>query len=347
MHGTIVEERPLGGIESAIVYLAEALEALGHEAFVFTPLDNPRLSSPLYLPHRALNDLEEIDVLIAVREWRPVLLPIKRAQTFFWTGDAWDQPQSLGLGDSRVIRRVDRFLAVSEWARRTTCQLSGFPLEKSAVLRNGVKLELFAEPEVRTPKRLMYSSTPYRGLNLLPALYAELKRRHPDAELHIFSGYDVYAMPGQQWDHRQLEQFQELTTIFRQLPGCEVHGNVRQADLAKEFLRSSLLVYPNTFAETSCITAMEAQAAGCPIVTSRLAGLPETVGEAGILIPGEPGSPEYMQKFIEACDSVLSDQTLWQRLSTAARQQAQSCGWDSRARELISLIEQGAPRLQC
>ncbi len=75
--------------------------------------------------------------------------------------------------------------------------------------------------------------------------------------------------------------------------------------MAREFMKSAILCYPNTFAETSCITAMEAQAAGCAIVTSKLAALPETVANAGIMIEGEPGSPAYLDSFSTAVDVFL------------------------------------------
>src|SRR4051794_28664679 len=40
-HAATVDERPLGGTQSAVCYLARALAARGHEVFLFTHLSRP------------------------------------------------------------------------------------------------------------------------------------------------------------------------------------------------------------------------------------------------------------------------------------------------------------------
>jgi hypothetical protein len=63
---------------------------------------------------------------------------------------------------------------------------------------------------------------------------------------------------------------------------------------------------------------VEAQAAGCAVVTSELGALPETVGEAGICIPGDPRTPAYQHAFVEACVALLTDDARWQAMSGRA-----------------------------
>lgn len=69
---------------------------------------------------------------------------------------------------------------------------------------------------------------------------------------------------------------------------------------------------------------MEAQAAGCVVITSALAALPETVGDAGFLIRGIPGTPHYAKSFIDSAHRLLSDPDLFQRLSQKGRHRAQA-----------------------
>lgn len=338
-HGKTLEERPLGGTETAIIRLAEALDQLGQEVYVATGFDYPPMTKPKYVPVRQVKELGAADALIVVRGWKGCLLPIKRKKCFFWTGDSWDNPHAYGIGDRRIANVIDAFFAVSNWQAQSMCASSGFPLEKSYVLANGIKAEFFAGKEERRRKRLIYSSTPYRGLIFLPEIFMDLKRLHSEVELSIFSSVGVYSRT---WPPIRPDEGQ-YAAIFERLsaiPGCHVYGGVRQDQLAREFMKSSILAYPCNYEETSCITAMEAQAAGCAIVTSDLAALPETVGDAGILIKEKIGTPAYHRKFIEACTQILNDDSLFHSLSQNGLNRAKQFDWKIRAEQLLKYLKE-------
>lgn len=337
--GRTLEERPLGGIETAVIRIAQALSDLGAEVIVFSNHQNPPLGRPLYLPHRAIGDLGPVDVLIVVREWRPLFFPIQARARLFWTGDAHDQPQTIGLGDKRIASRIDALLAVSEWHAKNLAAASGFPSGKVMVLPNGFHEDYFTGSETKVRKRLMYSSTPYRGLEHLPGLFKAIQQRHNDAELHVFSGYDVYRSgqsPGA--PEQALQQLEQIRAAFSTLPNVHFRGNVLQAELAREYMRSSILAYPNTFAETSCITALEAQAGGCVTVCSQRGALPETVGQSGVTIPGDPGSTAYNSAFIETVCQLLADDIAFETLALESKLQARNKGWRSIAAEFLSFL---------
>ena len=205
------------------------------------------------------------------------------------------------------------------------------------MLRNGVKLTLFEGEEKRQAKRLIYTSIPNRGLVYLPEIYLKLKQKHADLELHVFSSPVIYNM---NWPPKKAlpDENDQLLHLIKQMPNCYIHGSVLQKQLAREFMKSAIWTYPTNFEETSCISAMEAQAGGCAIVTTDLAALKETVGEAGILMDERPVSKNYSTKFIEACDSLLSDPALLNRYSSIAKERARSFDWKVRAGELLDYI---------
>lgn len=89
--------------------------------------------------------------------------------------------------------------------------------------------------------------------------------------------------------------------------------------------------------ETSCLSAMEAQAAGCRIVTSPIAALNETVGPRGTMIPGDWLSPDYKQRFVDACVTAMLKPEDGERdaLKAYARE---NFGLDSLARDWQTLL---------
>ena len=217
-HGKSLEERPLGGTETGVIHLAEALSQLGHDVSVITRITDPPETTPRYIPIDEANNLGAVDVVIAVRGWKSVFLPFRAKKKFFWTGDAFDNTHTFGIGDHRFIKKIDGLLLVSDWHAQTICQSSGFPISKAFVLRNGVQLKNFAGEEKRVRKRLIYSSTPNRGLIYLPEIYLDLKRKHADLELHVFSSLDLYR-PYWPPIYDDAGEYQALIERIRSLPG--------------------------------------------------------------------------------------------------------------------------------
>ncbi|MEZ4754985.1 MAG: glycosyltransferase, partial [Bdellovibrionota bacterium] len=102
----------------------------------------------------------------------------------------------------------------------------------------------------------------------------------------------------------------------------------------------SILFYPSKSPETCCITALEAQAAGCVVLSSHFGALPETVNDAGLLIRGTPGSPEYLNSYLAAADILLSDDQLLERLSNRGKERiAEHYHWDHVAERFEAVLD--------
>jgi glycosyltransferase involved in cell wall biosynthesis len=96
-------------------------------------------------------------------------------------------------------------------------------------------------------------------------------------------------------------------------------------DLGPAFARAHLAVQPSR-RESFGLAALEALARGVPVVGSRVGGLPEVVGEAGLLVP-----PDDPQALAEALDRGLADPALRARWAQAGV---------TRARTVFSPVEE-------
>lgn len=158
----------------------------------------------------------------------------------------------------------------------------------------------------RNKYKCVNSSSPDRSWPILLSMWPEIKKQVPQAELHLYYGFKNWEYAAQ-FDHKQMELINSLKNKIIELAPLHVvfHDRISQEELAKEFLSAGVWVYPTWFSETSCISAMEAQAAGLRIVTSSIAGLNETVADRGVLIDGEWTSEEYQKTFINSVISAM------------------------------------------
>jgi len=207
------------------------------------------------------------------------------------------------LHDGGDRQAYDGFALVSEWQRQPYIRHFGLALERTAFLRNGIApafQDLFPAQKMRPPV-LVYTSTPYRGLDLLLAAFPRIRQAVPGTTLKIFSSMKVYQIP----ESEEQARFGRLYQQCRTMESVEYVGSVSQPELAAQLRSAAVLAYPNTYPETSCIAVLEAMAAGCQVVTSDRAALPETTAGFARLISTEGDRETYLDHFVEATVQML------------------------------------------
>lgn len=233
--------------------------------------------------------------------------------------------------------QIDRFLVLSDWHRDYFLQTYGHVHPGQVIkTRNGIDLSLYDKPETRNPHRMFYSSSLDRGVYTAIEALPLIRQQVPDAELHIYYGLEIWKRFASPEQKQQIE-FLERLMAERSTQGVSFHGRVSPEELAREQKRSGVWSYSTFFTETSCCTAMEAQAAGCRIVTSPIAALNETVGPRGTMIPGDWLSPQYKQAFADACVAAMQRPGEEDR-EELKRYARENFGLDELARDWIRLL---------
>jgi glycosyltransferase involved in cell wall biosynthesis len=340
-------QRPLGGSQSALCYLAEALSERGHQVSLFNSTSQVSVvrgvtCAPAARVSAATWKEQDVVVVQNFADSAADLRPLLRAdaKVALWTQHAHDQPAMKGLLDASLRDSHHAFVFVSEWQRRQFQEMFKVDLHKSAILRNAVSPvfeNLFRPDESilggkESPPVLAYTSTPFRGLNILLATFPFIRAAHPDVLLRVFSSMQVYQMAAD----KDAAQYGVLYERCRSTTGAEYVGSVPQPQLVKELRRTTLLTYPNHFAETSCISVMEAMAAGCHVVTSELGALPETAAGHATLLPVGKDWQDYGQRFVHETVKVLDQyQTAPDIVESRLRRQVDvinaTCTWRHRA----------------
>jgi glycosyltransferase involved in cell wall biosynthesis len=188
--------------------------------------------------------------------------------------DTWDDPEAAHLADPASRARFSKFVFVSNHQLNTFNLAHGVPYSDSFVIRNAIDpIELseeWIEKDVDNTIRIIYHTTPHRGLEILVPVFEKLCEYHSNIHLDVYSSFAIYG-----WNHRD-EAYKSLFERIKNHPNMTYHG-FQSNDVVREALkRAHIYAYPCIWPETSCISVIEAMSAGCQIVTSNLAALPET-----------------------------------------------------------------------
>lgn len=335
--GSLAGGSSLGGSESAAYYLAREVARRGHRATLFgtlSPAEEGRWEGVDYrslgLVHAQTPSEEAFQRFVAQVE-HDVLLVQRMPHVFAYPNRArlrlwWMHDLALTRHLSQVEPRlwaIDQLLCVSRFHRRQVLQSYALPPQRVTVLPNGVDTTLFRRPatplEARQPLSLLYSSRPERGLQHLlggwdeaPGIMELLWRADPRIHLRVCSyANDTHGL--------HAEFYRTLEERCRTLPNVTWLGAGSKTQLARWMEESWMHVYPTSFEEVSCITAMECQKAGTPMVTTRRGALPETLRGGGVVWVGQgrAGAPRRAA-FAEAILALRNTPSRWEALHKAA-----------------------------
>lgn len=204
-----------------------------------------------------------------------------------------------------------RYIAVSRALARTL-ENWGIPPERIAVIYNGIDPAPFAAAAARrrffaSPGKLVVGTAarlaPQKGLPYFIRAAARLALQFPDMRFRVV---------GEGPERPVLEKLARRLGLETRLsfPGY-------RADLPDCLAQMDIFVLPS-LTEGLAITLLEAMAAGCPVVATRVGGVPEVIadGATGRLIP--PGDDAALAAAVAA---LARDPEQAARLAAAARVQ--------------------------
>jgi glycosyltransferase involved in cell wall biosynthesis len=148
------------------------------------------------------------------------------------------------------------------------------------VIKNGIanfpKRKIYKKGQ---PIKILHHNTPWRGLNVLLRAMQEIKTSN--ITLDVYSSTQVY---GEEFKKQNDDQFKPLYEQAEKLPNVNYIGYKPNEYILEHMTDYDLYVYPSTFEETSCVSAMEALASGVHVITNNYGALYETCSEWPVYI---------------------------------------------------------------
>ncbi|MER7764376.1 D-inositol-3-phosphate glycosyltransferase [Streptomyces sp. NPDC097619] len=247
------------------------------------------------------------------------------------------EPAARVIGETQIVAAADRLIAnTAEEADELVRHYEADP-RKVAVVHPGVNLDRFTVGDGRAAARARLGLPadalvplfagriqPLKAPDVLLKAVAELVGRDPSLRGRLV--VPVVGGPSGSGLAKP-EGLQKLAARLGIAELVRFQPPVGQDQLADWFRAASVLVVPS-YSESFGLVAIEAQAAGTPVIAAEVGGLPVAVddGTTGILVPGHDPVD-----YARALRRFVDDPGLTDRMGDAAARHARHFGWDTAA----------------
>jgi spore coat protein SA len=269
---------------------------------------------------------------------------VRELRRLRYAGKIWLHLQNDHLGHwtaaalDSIAPHLDGVAVCSTYLRGTFAGRSPSLAAKTKVIFNGVDTKLFyPREEVREAKTIFFVGRfdEEKGILQLVRAYARMLNRHPDTVLVIAgtSGFGV---------HRETDYVRKVRDLAQSLvenQKARIHflGYIdHDKVLPSWFQRATVFASPSLFQEPFGLVNAEAMACATPVVGSRRGGIPEVLGEAGIVV-----NPDQVEEFAATLSSLLERADYRASLGQAARLRClEVFDWHIIARQWAAFFEE-------
>lgn len=314
--GPFCRKTGTGGSEKMVILLAEELQKSGKV--------NVNVYGEVPPPARGISE----ETLVNWRHWSEFDMTRKRDTMIFWRSPEaaaqlrcparqriiWNHDvQDPKRYTEQVLEMVDYVQFQSEY-HIIPCE-GVIPEEKVWLSRNAIE-EVDERPVPRTGKRVLYCSSPDRGILTACEIVRRARLSDPEIEFVVTYGVTPWARKAfaahnhkfvpdlgrdasmDEYERKIYEKLDEVDALVLNRVGFEEMKGLQRT--------SGVWLYPTRFNEISCMSAMEAQASGMVVVATRFAALEETIAETAFpMLPPLPEQGDISDEWFDAAAKML------------------------------------------
>jgi len=256
-----------------------------------------------------------------------------------WQKNSWDQPNLQEFfGNKARHKEYDWYVFNSHWNYEKFRYFFDIPTERSVVIKNGINnFPTRRSYQKGKPIKILHHNTPWRGLNVLLRAMQEIK--NPNITLDVYSSTQVY---GESFKNQNDDQFKPLYEQAKQLPNVNYIGYETNEYILNHITEYDLYVYPSTFEETSCVSAMEALAAGVHVITNNFGALYETCAEWPVYVNYSTNYEQMAKDFasaIQVASNYLHEDFIQDHLNEQQKFYKRFYNWDKKGMEWTSFLK--------
>jgi len=215
--------------------------------------------------------------------------------------DLAHDPEISHLKNKSSRDRFHKIIFNTNWHLNDCVKELGIPQDSKIDI-----IETPVEPITYVPKskdevRLIYCSTPQRGLEILVPVFIELAKKY-DNKIHldVFSSFKIYG-----WEEMD-QRHQPLYKKIQDHPRMTYHGFQPHEKVVECLQKAHILAYPCIWPESACRVLEEAMSAGLMAVHSNLAALSDTSGRLTLSYQYQDNPNEHANIFAQHLEYAIN-----------------------------------------
>jgi glycosyltransferase involved in cell wall biosynthesis len=251
--------------------------------------------------HKYVNKdlLNKVKITTSVPEKTPIVID---KPNILWIHNSYDQPNLMPWFQNKLNHgKYDWYVFNSHWTYEKYRYFFSLPTELCLVIKNGFDDDLIIKTDFK-PKdkiKLVYTSTPWRGLDVLLNAMEQIKT--DKVELDVYSSTEIY---GDHFKNNNDKQFTDLYAKAKSMKNVNYKGYLNHKELMKILHTYDVYMHPSIFEETFCMAAMESLACGLVAVTTDLGALYETCAEFPVYVPHQNNKKLLASQFAAVIDKL-------------------------------------------
>lgn len=219
----------------------------------------------------------------------------------YWLHDLPEDPETKHLKDKSSRDRFHHLVFCGNWQYDRYRTMLGMPYDdKSSVIDTAIEPFPITEKS-KDEIRLIYTSTPQRGLGILVPVFEKLAEKHDNIFLEVFSSFKIYG-----WEEAD-KQFEPLYERCRNHPRINYHAFAPNEVVRQALTNSHIHAFPSIWLECNSRSLIEAMSAGALCVHPNFGGLIDTSGGLTYMYQGHEDINRHANIFYHILDNVISN----------------------------------------
>ncbi|MEI6514663.1 MAG: glycosyltransferase family 4 protein [bacterium] len=275
-----------------------------------------------------VEDFNKLPLLSPWRTRKPLLIQMHH----LWKGSIFHEDSFftalivwLGEQTLRIVYRKERFCVVSD-STRNELHGMGIPLDRIAIIHNGVDLAFYQPPPdpAREQSVLWLGRIQkYKGVLDVCRAFQKIAAKYPRLTLRI-AGTGPYKHKVEAWVRKA------------GLSGRILFPGFVSEEEKRTLLQRSLFLVQSSYKEGWGLTVIEANACGTPVIANNAPGLRDSVrdGVSGLLYQFRS-----VDSLAEKMQQLMDDAPLYSELCGKVRGWAEQFKWDTAGQETLALLQ--------